>query len=110
MRVGYLLTGGGGDVTVLRPGLIVPWTVVVTFTVVDGRGAPPPIAGIGVVTVRGSVVAGNVVNDNAAFFWYVGVTMSLSAGASEPPHAAKLASTRVEAKMARRFDEIIGSP
>ena len=110
MRVGYLLTGGGGDVTVLRPGLIVPWTVVVTFTVVDGRGAPPPIAGIGVVTVRGSVVAGNVVNGNAAFFWYVGVTMSLSAGASEPPHAAKVARTRVEAKMARRFEEIIGSP
>ena len=42
--------------------------VVVAFkTVVIGR-IPPPIAGSGVVTVFGAVVAGKVVNDNAAFF------------------------------------------
>ena len=41
--------------------------VVVAFGAVVGR-IPPPIAGIGVVTVFGAVVAGNVVNDNAAFF------------------------------------------
>jgi len=41
--------------------------VVALATVVVGR-IPPPIAGNGVVTVFGAVVAGKVVNDNAAFF------------------------------------------
>lgn len=43
--------------------------VVARTTVVVGRGAPPPICGIGVVTVLGTVVDGrSVVNDSAAFF------------------------------------------
>ena len=46
----------------------------------------PGSAGIGVVTVFGAVVAGNVVNDNAAFFTF-GVVISLSVGSSDPPQA-----------------------
>ena len=79
-------------VTVLLMEVVVAITTVVgvctavdTAAVVVGRGTPP-IAGIGVVTVRGSVVAGNVVNDNAAFFVF-GVVISDSVGESEPPQA-----------------------
>lgn len=43
-------------------------TVVVTLTLAVVGGVAPPIFGIGVVTVLGIVVAGSVVNDNAAFF------------------------------------------
>jgi hypothetical protein len=39
----------------------------VALTTVVG-GLAPPIFGIGVVTVLGTVVAGSVVNDSAAFF------------------------------------------
>ena len=44
-------------------------TVVVAFATVVVGGVAPPIAGIGVVTVLASVVAGNVVNDNAVNAW-----------------------------------------
>jgi hypothetical protein len=72
--------------------------VVVAFkTVVIGR-IPPPIAGSGVVTVFGAVVAGNVVNDNAAFFVF-GVVISVSVGESEPPQA--LMASRAAAVRAR---------
>lgn len=91
-------------VTVLLMEVVVVITKVVgvcaavdAVAVVVGRGTPP-IAGIGVVTVRGSVVAGNVVNDNAAFFVF-GVFTSLFAGASEPPHA--LMARRAAAVRAR---------
>jgi hypothetical protein len=43
-------------------------TVVVTLTLTVVGGVAPPIFGIGVVTVLAIVVAGSVVNDNAAFF------------------------------------------
>ena len=72
--------------------------VVVAFaTVVVGR-IPPPIAGNGVVMVFGAVVAGNVVNDNAAFFVF-GVVISLSVGSSDPPQA--LITRRAAAVRAR---------
>lgn len=73
-------------------------TVVVTFAAVVVGGVAPPIAGIGVVTVRGSVFAGNVVNDNAAFFVF-GVVISVSVGESEPPQA--LITRRAAAVRAR---------
>lgn len=50
------------------------------------------------MTVRASVVAGNVVNDNAAFFVF-GVVISVSVGESEPPQA--LIARRAEAVRAR---------
>jgi len=60
--------------------------VVVAFAAVVVVALEPGSAGIGVVTVRGSVVAGNVVNDNAAFFTF-GVVISVSVGSSDPPQA-----------------------
>ena len=71
---------GIGVVTVLTTEVVVAFA-----TVVVGR-IPPPIAGNGVVMVFGAVVAGSVVNDNAAFFVF-GVLTSLFAGASDPPQA-----------------------
>ena len=68
------------------------------------------VCGIGVVTVRGAVDCGK-----AAFFWYVGVTMSLSAGASEPPHAERVPRARVpriseDERMATRLEKLIIYP
>ena len=92
-------------VTVLLMEVVVAITTVVgVCTAVDAvavvvvGGLAPPIAGIGVVTVRGSVVAGNVVNDNAAFFVF-GVVISVSVGESEPPQA--LMTRRAAAVRAR---------
>ena len=93
LRANYPLGSlGTGVVPVFAIEVVVAFATVVgvctavdTTAVVVGRGTPP-IAGIGVVTVRGSVVAGNVVNDNAAFFVF-GVVISVSVGESEPPQA-----------------------
>ncbi len=78
----YFLVGsfGNGVVTVFTA------VVAVAFAAVVVVALEPGSAGIGVVTVRGSVVAGNVVNDNAAFFVF-GVVISVSVGESEPPQA-----------------------
>jgi len=57
--------------------------------VVVGRGSVlPPIAGSGVVTVFGAVVAGKVVNDSAAFFCRTVVTVESFLSLDPPPHAA----------------------
>ena len=88
LRVNYLPGSfGNGVVTVFEIEVVGAFaTVVVTFAAVVVGGVAPPIAGIGVVTVLASVVAGNVVNDNAAFFVF-GVVISVSVGESEPPQA-----------------------
>ena len=83
---------GIGVVTVLTTEVVVAFA-----TVVVGR-IPPPIAGNGVVMVFGAVVAGSVVNDNAAFFVF-GVVISVSVGESEPPQA--LMASRAAAVRAR---------
>jgi hypothetical protein len=72
--------------------------VAVAFGAVVVVALAPGSAGIGVVTVFGAVVAGNVVNDNAAFFVF-GVVISVSVGESEPPQA--LITTRAAAVRAR---------
>ena len=51
-----------------------------------------------VAFMAGAVVAGNVVNDNAAFFVF-GVVISVSVGESEPPQA--LIARRAAAVRAR---------
>lgn len=90
---------GNGVVTVFAIEVVGDFaTVVVAFGAVVVGGLAPPIAGIGVVTVRASVVAGNVVNDNAAFFVF-GVVISVSVGESEPPQA--LITRRAAAVRAR---------
>ena len=90
---------GNGVVTVFAIEVVGAFaTVVVTFAAVVVGGVAPPIAGIGVVTVLASVVAGNVVNDNAAFFIF-GVVISVSVGESEPPQA--LMASRAAAVRAR---------
>ena len=90
---------GNGVVTVFEIEVVGAFaTVVVTFAAVVVGGVAPPIAGIGVVTVLASVVAGNVVNDNAAFFVF-GVVISVSVGESEPPQA--LMASRAAAVRAR---------
>jgi hypothetical protein len=99
--VNYFLAGsfGNGVVTVFEIEVVGAFaTVVVTFAAVVVGGVAPPIAGIGVVTVLASVVAGNVVNDNAAFFSF-GVVISVSVGESEPPQA--LIARRAAAVRAR---------
>jgi len=53
---------GSGLVTVFTTDVVVAFAIVVV-----GR-IPPPIAGSGVVTVFGAVVAGKVVKLRAAFF------------------------------------------
>lgn len=53
---------GSGVVTVFTTDVVVAFAIVVV-----GR-IPPPIAGSGVVTVFGAVVAGKVVKLRAAFF------------------------------------------
>jgi len=58
------LGGKHGSVVPIPPTIDV---VVALATVVVGR-IPPPIAGSGVVTVFGAVVAGKVVKLRAAFF------------------------------------------
>ena len=63
-------------------------TVVVTLTLTVVGGVAPPIFGNGVVTVLGIVVAGSVVNDNAAFFCRTVVTVESSLSLDPPPHAA----------------------
>ena len=68
-------------------------------------GLAPPIAGIGVVTVLASVVAGNVVNDNAAFFVF-GVVISVSVGESEPPQALMARSAAAVSERAAMRGEI----
>lgn len=97
----YFLVGifGNGVVTVFEIEVVGAFaTVVVTFGAVVVGGLAPPITGIGVVTVLASVVAGNVVNDNAAFFVF-GVVISVSVGESEPPQA--LIARRAAAVRAR---------
>jgi hypothetical protein len=101
LRANYFLVGsfGNGVVTVFEIEVVGAFaTVVVTFAAVVVGGVAPPIAGIGVVTVLASVVAGNVVNDNAAFFVF-GVVISVSVGESEPPQA--LMARRAAAVRAR---------
>ena len=100
LRANYLPGNfGNGVVTVFEIEVVGAFaTVVVTFAAVVVGGIAPPIAGIGVVTVLASVVAGNVVNDNAAFFVF-GVVISVSVGESEPPQA--LMARRAAAVRAR---------
>jgi hypothetical protein len=62
---------GSGVVTVFTTDVVVTvftTDVVVAFAIVVVGRIPPPIAGSGVVTVFGAVVAGKVVKLRAAFF------------------------------------------
>ena len=96
LRANYLFGRlGSGVVTVFTAEVVVAFA-----TVVVGR-IPPPIAGSGVVMVFGAVVAGNVVNDNAAFFTF-GVVISVSVGSSDPPQA--LITSNAAAVSARAVD------
>ena len=61
-------------------------------------GAVTPVGASVVAFMVGAVVAGNVVNDNAAFFVF-GVVISVSVGESEPPQA--LITRRAAAVRAR---------
>ena len=61
-------------------------------------GAVTPVGTSVVAFTVGAVVAGKVVNDNAAFFVF-GVVISVSVGESEPPQA--LITRRAAAVMAR---------
>ena len=83
---------GNGVVTVFTA------VVAVAFAAVVVVALEPGSAGIGEVPVFGAVVAGNVVNDNAAFFVF-GVVISVSVGESEPPQA--LIARRAAAVRAR---------
>ena len=63
----------------------------------------------GFVTVWASVVAGNVVNDNAAFFVF-GVVISVSVGESEPPQALMVSRAAAVRARAVARGEIFMTP
>lgn len=80
IHFGLMGSFGNGVVTVFIA------VVAVAFAAVVVVALEPGSAGIGVVMVFGAVVAGNVVNDNAAFFTF-GVVISVSVGSFDPPQA-----------------------